>query len=152
MSDFEFDPTSFNVELTTSQSAFSNLATNEPQPFPPPPSQTAHSSTELINQLLQLQISQTHLLNVIREKQKTLMENPTHELFDSVMNEEIKLEASLESAMQNLTGLIQQVQLSPGELHRVDYLKNEFFIQYHQLRLYKIEIEQLKFQQRATTP
>ena len=119
---------------------------------PPPPQTAAHTSTELINNLLQYQIGQDTQLRLLREKQKKLFSAPSNEALQIISAEQKALYDQLQVELQNLDMLTSQVLLTPGELHRVDYLRNEFQLQTHQLQLYIHELEQLVRGQRVTNP
>ena len=130
---------------------FNSNNPNPVQEFPPPPTQQVQSSTELINQLLQLRSQQDVQLRTIREQQKFLFENPTAEAYQTLHQTETELKAALDAELQNLDYL-EQILLTPGELHRLDYLRNEFHLQTHQTELFITEIEQLGNQRRVNKP
>ena len=119
--------------------------------FPQPPMQVVHSSTELINSLLQRQIRQNDQIRILRDQQILLFQAPKREVFDALYSDEKLLHATIKEELQELDMLNQRVILTPGELHRVYYLQNEFKIQLQQVRLFIIEIEQL-VSHRSTNP
>merc|ERR1711974_166359 len=107
---------------------------------------------ERINSLLQHQHAQDTQIRLLREKQKNLFASPTNEDLRKLYVEEKELFNQLEQELQALDILNAQTLLTPGELHRVDYLRNEFQLQMHQLQLYIHEIEQLNLGQVLTKP
>ena len=119
--------------------------------FPPPPPQMAHSSTELINGLLQIQTRQKDQIRILREQQVALFQAPTREMFEALCSEERQLLQQIEVELRDLDLLQEQLILTPGELHRVDYLHIELQLQRHQVLLFITEVEQLA-SHRATTP
>lgn len=119
---------------------------------PPPPQTTVNFATNLINDLLQLYTNQQQILQTIREQQLKLFNSATSEAFNTLYQEEKNLQLNLQYAIQNLETLQQQCILTPDELHRVEFLENEFKLQVWQNELYIFEIEQLARQQRATKP
>ena len=119
---------------------------------PPPPTTEIHTSTQLINRMIQLHTEQEVVLKMMRQKQKNLFQNPTVEVYQQLSNEQKELKEKLDYEIKSVNILFQQTLLQPGELHRVEYLKDQFQLQLKQLELYYYELEQLRLQRRATRP
>lgn len=122
------------------------------QETPPPPSGEVHTTTQLINRMIQLHSEQEQQLKSMRNQQKLLFQNPSVELYQQLSNEQKELKEKLDYELKNVNILYSQTLLQPGELHRVDYLKHEFLLQIKQLELYYHELEQLRLQRRASKP
>jgi len=121
---------------------------------PAPPPAGLHSTTDLINQILKAAEQQSHTLQSIRQQQAALFNNlPGSDADKQVLVEaQYALMNTLQQESTQLKNLVAQHLLSPGELHRIDYLQNELALQSTQLQLYYHELDQLRTGQALNQP
>lgn len=121
---------------------------------PAPPPAGLHSTTDMINQILKAAEQQSHTLQSIRQQQAALFNRlpaPDAEK-NALVEAQYQLMNTLQNESNQLKSLVSQHLLSPGELHRIDYLQNELALQSTQLQLYYHELDQLRTGQAITQP